>query len=122
MADVEIQNLIPEPLRDIAHFHDFKAQFSVLDEHYGRLKASLDASEVLRFVGDMQLSASGMAALTVSLIKVPKGSPLGGVQRSDSLFEIFTEGYGDHPFVIQGAGAGAEVTARGVYSDILRLG
>jgi aspartokinase/homoserine dehydrogenase 1 len=122
MAEVEIENLIPEQLRSIAHFQDFKAQFSVLDEHYGRLKSSLDAGEVLRFVGDMQLSASGEAALTVSLIRVPKGSPMGGVQRSDSLFEIFTEGYGDHPFVIQGAGAGAEVTARGVFSDVLRLG
>jgi aspartokinase/homoserine dehydrogenase 1 len=40
---------------------------------------------------------------------------------SDSLIEIFTESYGDQPLVIQGAGAGAAVTARGVFGDILRI-
>ena len=53
----------------------------------------------------------------MELATVAKSSPLGGIQGSDSLFEIYTEGYGDHPMVIQGAGAGAEVTARGVFSD-----
>ncbi|WP_315163953.1 hypothetical protein, partial [Capnocytophaga leadbetteri] len=40
---------------------------------------------------------------------------------ADSIFEIYTESYGDNPIVIQGAGAGASVTARGVFGDILRL-
>lgn len=35
--------------------------------------------------------------------------------------EIYTESYGTHPLVIQGAGAGAAVTARGVFGDILRI-
>ena len=37
------------------------------------------------------------------------------------MFEIFTENYGQSPIVIQGAGAGAAVTARGVFGDVLRL-
>ena len=37
------------------------------------------------------------------------------------MFEIYTESYGENPVVIQGAGAGAAVTARGVYTDLLRL-
>ena len=40
---------------------------------------------------------------------------------SDAIFEIYTESYGAQPIVIQGAGAGASVTARGVFGDILRL-
>ena len=43
------------------------------------------------------------------------------MQGSDSIFEIYTESYGEQPIVIQGAGAGANVTARGVFGDILRL-
>ena len=40
---------------------------------------------------------------------------------ADSCFEIYTESYGSQPIVIQGAGAGAAVTARGVFGDVLRL-
>ncbi len=40
---------------------------------------------------------------------------------SDTLFEIYTSSYGDQPIVIQGAGAGAAVTARGVLGDVLRI-
>ena len=52
---------------------------------------------------------------------MPKNSALGQVKGADSIFEIYTESYGEQPLVIQGAGAGAEVTARGVFGDILRL-
>jgi aspartokinase/homoserine dehydrogenase 1 len=37
------------------------------------------------------------------------------------LIEIYSQSYGENPIVIQGAGAGKEVTARGVLTDILRL-
>jgi aspartokinase/homoserine dehydrogenase 1 len=43
------------------------------------------------------------------------------LQGSDTLFEIYTSSYGDQPIVIQGAGAGAAVTARGVLGDVLRI-
>jgi homoserine dehydrogenase len=56
-----------------------------------------------------------------TIISVPKNSMLGQLKGSDSLFEIYTESYGKNPIVIQGAGAGAAVTARGVFGDILRL-
>jgi homoserine dehydrogenase len=42
-------------------------------------------------------------------------------QGADAVFEIYTDSYGDHPLVIQGAGAGKVVTARGVLSDILKI-
>lgn len=122
LADVSIENLIPEALRSIESYEMFKAHFDQLDTHYGALKSSLNEGEVLRFVGDLEIHEDDSATLAVRLVQVPKASPLGGIQGSDSLFEIYTEGYGDHPMVIQGAGAGAEVTARGVYSDVLRLG
>ena len=57
----------------------------------------------------------------VKLVSVPKESALGQVSGSDSIIEIYTESYGENPLVIQGAGAGAAVTARGVFGDILRI-
>jgi aspartokinase/homoserine dehydrogenase 1 len=55
------------------------------------------------------------------LVAVSENSALGQLKGSDSIFEIFTESYGERPIVIQGAGAGAAVTARGVFGDILRV-
>jgi homoserine dehydrogenase len=103
-------------------YEAFKAFFPQLDAHYAALRQQLPPGQLLRYVGDLRIDADGQARLQVALVQVPRQSPLGGVAGSDSLFEIYTEGYGDRPMVIQGAGAGAEVTARGVYSDLLRLG
>ena len=55
------------------------------------------------------------------LINESKSTLLGQLKGADSLIEIYTESYGELPLVIQGAGAGKEVTARGVFSDILKL-
>ena len=68
--------------------------------------------------GDLQQEKG---VLEVKLVSVPKTSALGQVSGADSIIEIFTESYGDKPLVIQGAGAGAAVTARGVFGDILRI-
>ena len=68
--------------------------------------------------GDLQLSKG---ILGVSLVSVPKNSALVQLSGSNSIFEIFTDSYGENPIVIQGAGAGAEVTARGVFGDLLRI-
>ena len=78
---------------------------------------------MLRYVGDLSgdLSVENGANLEVSLVSVPQESSLGQLKGSDSIFEIYTESYGENPIVIQGAGAGAAVTARGVFGDILRL-
>ena len=59
--------------------------------------------------------------LEVKLISVPANSDLGQIKGADAIFEVYTESYGEKPIVIQGAGAGASVTARGVFGDILRL-
>ena len=119
LADVAVQNLIPAALAREKDFAAFMARKDILDQHYAAVKARLRPGEVLRYVGDLTIATQ---KLTVSLVAIPGGSPLGNVKDADALFEIYTSGYGDQPIVIQGAGAGGEVTARGVYSDLLRIG
>jgi aspartokinase/homoserine dehydrogenase 1 len=95
---------------------------SALNDEYQEKKRSQEEDHVLRYVGVLagDLSKS-KGELAVKLVSVSKNSSLGQVQGSDSIFEIYTESYGERPLVIQGAGAGAKVTARGVFGDILRL-
>ena len=116
MEDVSIENLIPEGMRE-GSVEAFLQEEKQLNDFYHQRKASLKGGEVLRYVGDMTAEGD----LSVCLINVPENSALGQLTGSDSLFEIFTDGYKENPLVIRGAGAGAEVTARGVYSDLLRL-
>ncbi len=121
LEDVCIQNLIPEQLRE-GSAADFLGRLSELNEQYQKTKDEQEADHVLRYVGVLagDLSKS-KGELEVKLVSVSKDSSLGQVQGSDSIFEIYTESYGARPLVIQGAGAGAKVTARGVFGDILRL-
>jgi homoserine dehydrogenase len=77
---------------------------------------------VLRYVGSLHGDLQeDKGILEVKLVSVPRDSSMGQVKGSDSIIEIYTESYGEHPLVIQGAGAGAAVTARGVFGDILRI-
>ena len=122
IEDVSVQNLIPKHLRNISE-KDFILQLEALNVPYHIRRKNLSENQVLRYVGDLNgdLSKSDGAKLTVNLTTVNRNSSLGQLKGSDSIFEIYTESYGENPIVIQGAGAGAEVTARGVFGDILRL-
>ena len=121
-SDVEIENLIPKSLRKVSK-EVFLNSLQEFDVPYHLKKKNQDSNHVLRYVGDLHgdLSKNDGALLDVRLVTVPKNSMLGQIKGSDSVFEIYTESYGKNPIVIQGAGAGASVTARGVFGDILRL-
>lgn len=119
LVDVEVQNLIPESLRDIETYDTFLQHADELNDYYNKIKADLKEDEVLRYVGELIPESN---ELQVKLISTPKQSALGSISNEEAIIEIFTEGYGWQPITIRGAGAGSKVTARGVYSDILKIG
>ncbi|MDG1570920.1 bifunctional aspartate kinase/homoserine dehydrogenase I [Robiginitalea sp. M366] len=119
--DVAVENLIPEGMRGGSR-EQFLEQAASLDREFEARRRRLQPGHVLRYVGDLSGDLQqDRGVLEVKLIEVPADSPLGQVKGADSLIEIYTESYGEHPLVIQGAGAGAAVTARGVFGDILRI-
>ncbi len=121
LEDVNIHNLIPEHLRE-GDTASFLNSLGDLDPIYKEVKEKQEPGHVLRYIGDLHGDlASDKGILEVKLVSVPNDSALGQVKGADSIFEIYTESYGEQPVVIQGAGAGAEVTARGVFGDIMRL-
>lgn len=119
--DIAIENLIPSEFRDISA-SEFLSNLDKLNPVFKNQKEAQDKNHVLRYIGDLHGDLSkAKGELDVKLVSVPTSSPLGSLKGSDAIFEIYTESYGTQPIVIQGAGAGAEVTARGVFGDILRL-
>jgi len=119
--DTEIENLIPEEFREITSAN-FLSNLEKLNTTFQAKKDTQEEHHVLRYIGDLSGDLfQNKGELDVKLVSVPTSSPLGSLKGSDAIFEIYTESYGEQPIVIQGAGAGAKVTARGVFGDILRL-
>ncbi len=119
--DINIQNLVPESLLSVSK-EEFLSRLEELNDEYQKIKENQESDHVLRYVGDLHGDLQKeKGELDVKLISVPANSALGQLKGSDSIFEIYTESYGENPIVIMGAGAGAKVTARGVFGDILRL-
>ncbi|MCE2614161.1 bifunctional aspartate kinase/homoserine dehydrogenase I [Flavobacteriaceae bacterium D16] len=119
--EISIENLIPEDMRNLS-LEEFTQALPKLDPVFQKLKDELKPGYVLRYVGELKGDLQkNKGKLEVKLISTPRNSTLGQVQGSDSLIEIFMESYGAQPLIIQGAGAGALVTARGVFGDILRI-
>ncbi len=119
--DIEIHNLVPSELRN-GSAEEFLNSLDFIDSYYSDLKSSLEEGKVFRYVGELSGDLQNKKGiLKVELVSVDKNSALGNLKGSDSIFEIFTESYQNNPITIIGAGAGAEVTARGVFGDLLRI-
>jgi aspartokinase/homoserine dehydrogenase 1 len=119
--DIIIENLIPDNLRR-GSSNEFLERLEEMNNHYQQMKENQKPNYVLRYIGDLSGDLEqDKWVLEVKLISVPANSALGQIQGADAIFEVFTESYGEKPIVIQGAGAGASVTARGVFGDVLRL-
>ena len=121
LSEVEIENLVPRELEELS-FEEFEQELQLLDNIYKERKEKLSEGKLLRYVGELTGAKSiATSKLVVKLEEVDESSPIGRLSGADSLFEIYTETYGDNPIIIQGAGAGAQVTARGVLGDLFRL-
>ncbi|MCF4101982.1 aspartate kinase [Gillisia sp. M10.2A] len=118
LSEISIEDLVPSHLNGKSSLSHFKEHQYQLNEGFRERKSKLKNDEVLRHIGELDV-ASGI--LEVKLINEKKSSPFGSLKNADASFEIYTSSYGDQPIVIQGAGAGGAVTARGVVADILKL-
>ena len=117
IGDFPVQNLVPEALRE-GSIDDFLDRLSDYDDEiqaqYEQAKA---AGKKLRYVG--RLDAAGNAA--VGLESVDAAHAFSNINLTDNIVQFETNRYSSNPLVIQGPGAGPEVTAGGVFGDLLRL-
>ena len=118
LEEVKVQSLIPSKLNGKTSLKNFNLRIGELDGPFHQHKQNRPPNQVLRYIGELDL-ANG--SLETKLINEPANSALGQIKGADNIFEIYTESYKEQPIVIQGAGAGAEVTARGVFGDLLRI-
>ncbi|KAG2710094.1 hypothetical protein I3843_04G008800 [Carya illinoinensis] len=119
LSDIPIDNLVPEPLRDSASPEEFMQQLPQFDQDMTNNRQDAeDAGEVLRYVGIVDVANKKGV---VELRRYKKDHPFAQLSGSDNIIAFTTTRYKNQPLIVRGPGAGAQVTAGGVFSDILRL-
>ena len=115
--DISVENLIPEELRDVS-LEEFFERLPEQNEYWKQKVADArQRNEVLRYTGHLE-----NGRIKVGMHSVPVKSPLGTLTGTDNLLSFRTKRYDRSPLIIQGPGAGMEVTAAGVLADIQKIG
>ncbi|KAK3229724.1 hypothetical protein Dsin_001605 [Dipteronia sinensis] len=119
LADLPVQSLVPEPLRACASAGEFMEKLPQFDLDLAKERQHADdVGEVLRYVGVVDaVSKKGI----VELRRYKKDHPFAQLSGSDNIIAFTTTRYKEQPLIVRGPGAGAQVTAGGIFSDILRL-
>jgi homoserine dehydrogenase len=114
-----VQSLIPKELESCTSGNDFMARLPEFDGQMDELKAEAEKEgKVIRFVGSVDVPAG---KVKVGLEKFDKSHPIAALKGSDNIIAFYTKRYGDNPLIIQGAGAGGDVTAMGVTGDLIKV-
>ncbi len=114
--ELQVQSLIPEELVSV-DTDVFLDKLPAYDDYWTRkLEQAHENGMALRYTGRL---AEGK--ITIGIEEVAPESPLGQLRGTDNLFRITTRRYNQTPIIIQGPGAGKEVTAAGVLNDILKV-
>ncbi|MGB8327188.1 MAG: bifunctional aspartate kinase/homoserine dehydrogenase I [Steroidobacteraceae bacterium] len=118
LADVQVESLVPRGLEQ-GSVAAFVAQLPRFDETmHARFEAARSRGKVLRYVGRLS-AATGKA--TVGIVELDSTHAFANIALTDNIVRFATRRYCDNPLIVQGPGAGPEVTAGGVFADLLRL-
>ena len=118
IEDIKNNPFLPKESLSTNNIEDFFASLKRNEPHFKSLLANAEASNCkLKYVAQFD---DGVAS--VGLQEIPKGHDFYNLEGSDNIVLFFTERYPNQPLIIKGAGAGAAVTASGIFADIIRIG
>jgi bifunctional aspartokinase / homoserine dehydrogenase 1 len=117
METVQVESMVPEDLRS----GSVEEYLNTLGRHDAAITGLLDSArargQVLRYVGAIESDGN----MTAGLRTYPLNHPFASLTGSDNIVSFQTARYNAQPMIVRGPGAGPEVTAAGVFSDLLRL-
>ncbi len=118
ISDIENKSFLPKESLDTDSNADFFASLKKHEKDFQKLYADAQkADSKLKYVAQYE---DGKAS--VGLQQIPKGHDFYNLEGSDNIVLFYTERYPNQPMIIKGAGAGADVTASGIFADIIRIG
>ncbi|XP_027344433.1 bifunctional aspartokinase/homoserine dehydrogenase 1, chloroplastic-like isoform X1 [Abrus precatorius] len=119
LSDIPVESLVPEPLQVCSSAREFMQELPKFDQEFAKKQEDAEkAGEVLRYVGVVDVTNKKGV---VELRRYKKNHPFAQLSGSDNIIAFTTRRYKNQPLIVRGPGAGAQVTAGGIFSDILRL-
>ncbi|MDI1317798.1 bifunctional aspartate kinase/homoserine dehydrogenase I [Flavobacterium sp.] len=118
IEEIENNCFLPKECMDTTTNEDFFKSLTKHADHFNKLLAEAKSKDSrIKFVAKFD---NGKAS--VGLQFIPKESPFYNLEGKDNIVEFYTDRYVDQPLIIKGAGAGAAVTASGIFADVIRIG
>lgn len=118
LDDIKNNSFLPKASLDAKSVQDFMETLKTEAPHFNKIQQKAAANNCrLKFVAEFD---NGTA--NVGLQEIPSDHPFYNLDGSDNIVLFFTERYCKQPLIIKGAGAGADVTASGLFADIIRIG
>jgi bifunctional aspartokinase / homoserine dehydrogenase 1 len=118
LDDIEVESLVPAALAD-ASVDEFLERLADFDEPMAeRVAAAAREGNVLRYVADVDINAG---TARVRLGTFAKDHPFANISLTDNIVQFVTRRYCENPLIVRGPGAGPDVTAAGIFADLLRL-
>lgn len=118
LEDINNQSFLTEANLKSDSVDDFYATLIDDEAHFQKLYQMAQSKNCqLKYVAEFN---SGKAS--VGLKEIPQGHPFYNLKGKDNIVMFFTHRYPEQPMIIKGAGAGADVTASGLFADIIRVG
>lgn len=116
--DIRIENILPEACQQAETAEEFLAEVAKADEQFDKLRQEAEAKGlVLRMIARLEGNDA-----SIGLQAVGASDPFYTLSGSDNMIVFTTERYKDRPLVVRGPGAGAEVTAAGLFAEIITIG
>ncbi|MFD2553467.1 bifunctional aspartate kinase/homoserine dehydrogenase I [Sphingobacterium tabacisoli] len=117
-SDVDLGAILPESCLQAASVDEFYAELLKADQYFNALKdKAASENKVIRYIGTLE-----DGKVKISLQMVDSSHPFFALSGSDNIISFTTERYKERPLVVKGPGAGAEVTAGGVFADLINVG
>jgi len=118
LEDIDNKSFLTEANLKSKSVTDFYKTLLADDEHFKQLYASAKAKNCkLKYVAEFN-----KVKARVGLKEIPVGHPFYDLEGKDNIVMFYTQRYPEQPMIIKGAGAGADVTASGLFADIIKIG
>jgi len=116
--DIQLENILPDNCINASSVDDFYAELKASEDHFKALKDKAAAeNKAIRYIGKLE-----NGRVNISLALVDSNHPFYTLSGSDNIISFTTERYFHRPLVVKGPGAGAEVTAAGVFAELVNVG
>ena len=117
-ADVQLGNILPDRCLQASTVDEFYTELLKAEDYFNQLKKDAEEQgKVIRYIGSLE-----NGEVKISLQMVDEQHPFYALSGSDNIISFCTERYKERPLVVKGPGAGAEVTAAGVFADLVNVG